>query len=63
MKEDNSKKDEWIVIDYRQVPNKLLCERCKMEQELPRLTQLDVFIAMIKAFRKIHRKCKMENKK
>jgi len=52
-------KKEWLFLKYDVNPNVLICQRCKKEQVMPEgSTPINIFLAIMKSFNKIHRKCK-----
>ena len=54
-------KHDWIVLKYDVYPNQLICERCNQKMEMPQQPiPINVYMAMLKAFGKDHKKCKVK---
>jgi len=51
-------KAKWVVVDS--IKNELRCKRCGDIQTIPLPIPIDIFVAMSKAFVKLHKHCKEE---
>ena len=52
-------KHDWIVIDISKYPTILRCKRCGEEQKCTRFPcRIEIYVALIKEFAKLHKNCK-----
>lgn len=51
-------KNDWIVINCNNSINELICMNCETRQAVPLPMPVDMWLAMNKAFIKLHKKCK-----
>ena len=57
-------KYDYIVIDGSKQPSELWCKHCNERQVIPLPMPFDMYVALSKAFIKIHKRClnRKENK-
>lgn len=56
-------KHPWIILKYDVNPNECICERCGGKQVMPEGSMhIDMMIAIMKAFMRMHKTCKEKTK-
>jgi arginyl-tRNA--protein-N-Asp/Glu arginylyltransferase len=50
---------DWIILDYKYKPNRMMCKRCWKVRDVPQgFIPLDEMVKLCEEFMRLHKECK-----